>query len=165
MWPQILLLSALLLVLSFGLVLLRGAPYLPTMRRQVNNIFELAELKEGSTIIELGCGDGRILMAAAKSGIKAVGYELNPLLYLFCLIRTRRFKDRIRVVYGDFWQKSWPGADAIYVFLLPRLMNKLERKIRAEGLERAKVISFAFRFSNLAPVKHKEGVYLYRFKA
>jgi SAM-dependent methyltransferase len=162
LWVDILLLLALIVVLSFGWVLIRGAPYLPTLRKQIKCAFELADLKPGATIIELGSGDGRVLIAAAKAGLKAVGYELNPLLFIYSRIRTRRFGKQIKVIFGDFWLASWPRADAIYVFQLSRLMDRVERKIRQEGLENVIVISFAFKFKNLDPIKQKDGVYLYR---
>lgn len=162
---RLLLVVAALVVLSFGFVLLFGAPYLPTMKKQVKSAIKLAGLKPGQTILELGSGDGRVLIAAAQSGLNAVGYELNPLLYLFSLIRTRKYRRQIKLVYGNFWNHSWPKCEAIYVFLLPRLMDKLEKKIRREHLANAVVISFAFKFSGLTPLKEEQGVFAYRLQA
>ena len=65
---------ALALILIFGYVILFGAPFLPTLKNQIEAIFELLDLKEGQTLIELGSGDGRILLEAAKRGINVVGY-------------------------------------------------------------------------------------------
>ena len=92
-----------------------GAPYLPTLKKQVNAIFSIAEMKEGQTLIELGCGDGRVLVEAAKRGINSVGYEINPILFLIALLRSKRYKDRIRLVYGNYWQKEWPEA-TLYLY-------------------------------------------------
>ncbi len=164
MWRQVILLLALLLSLMFGYVLLFGAPYLPTTKVQIDAALKLAGLPKGSTIIDLGCGDGRILIAAAESGYMAVGYELNPLLFVICWLRTRRLKSKIKIIFGDFWHAQWPPADAIYVFLLGRLMDKLERKIRAEGLSQIKIVSFAFKFKDLKPLASDHGVYLYKLK-
>lgn len=164
MWLQILVLVFFLLALCFGLVLVNGAPYLPTLKRQIETAFDLAQLSSGSTIIELGCGDGRVLMAAARRGIKAVGYELNPVLFVFCWLRTLKFHGQIKVKYADFWGSKWPAADAVYVFLLPRLMSRLERKILNEEKNGIKVISFAFAFPERRPLKEKDGVLLYEFK-
>lgn len=155
----------LILSVCFGAVLLVGAPYLPTLKKQVQTALELADLKEGDTIIELGCGDGRVLIEAARSGLKSVGYELNPLLFAYAWVRTRRYGDQVRVVYGDFWHKSWPEADAIYVFLLPRLMEKLGKKIDKKNKASKKVITFAFKFPGRKPVAEKHGVLLYDLSA
>ncbi|HSH18794.1 MAG TPA: class I SAM-dependent methyltransferase, partial [Candidatus Saccharimonadales bacterium] len=105
-------LTALLLVLSacFGFVLLRGAPYLPTLRKQVDAALDLADLSPGDTLLELGCGDGKVMIAAAQRGLKVVGYELNPILACIAWLRTRRYGKQVQVVWGDFWTKDWPKA-------------------------------------------------------
>ena len=164
MWLELLYAASLLVALCFGFVLIFGPPYLPTMRRQVAAAIKLADLKPGQTMLELGSGDGRVLVAAARAGLNVVGYELNPLLYIFSWLRTRPYRKQVRVVFGNFWQLNWPKCDAIYVFLLPRLMTKLERKIKAEQLSKVAVISFAFKFKDLLPVKEDAGVFLYRLK-
>jgi SAM-dependent methyltransferase len=163
-WWQLVLLSALLVSLMFGYVLLFGAPYLPTTKAQIDAALRLAGLPKGGILIDLGCGDGRILIAAAEAGYMAVGYELNPLLFAICWLRTRRLRTKIKLIYGDFWHAKWPAADAVYVFLLGRLMDKLERKIRAEGLSQIKIVSFAFRFNDLEPLASDHGVYLYKLE-
>jgi hypothetical protein len=76
--------------ICFAGVILFGAPYLPTLKPQIHAALELANLRPGQTLIELGCGDGRVLIAAAHTGIKSIGYELNPLLALIAWIRTIR---------------------------------------------------------------------------
>jgi hypothetical protein len=151
------------LVVCFGFVLLVGAPYLPTLRPQVETALELAALKPGDTLLELGCGDGKVLIAAARRGINAVGYELNPLLALLCWLRTRRYRGRVRVVWGDFWQKDWPPAEAIFTFLLPKYMSKLNKKVIQFTDQPVKLVSFAFEIPGKKPARTKNGVYLYKY--
>ncbi len=158
---QVLLIICLILCVCFGWVLLYGAPYLPTLKKQVKTAIELADLRAGDTIIELGCGDGRVLMEAAKRGYKSIGYELNPLLFVIAWIRTKKYRYMTQVIYGNFWKKTWPQADAIYVFLLPRLMAKLDQKISSEKVAKGRVISFAFKFPDRSPLAEKDGVYMY----
>ena len=160
---------ALLVILAiivgcFGFVLVSGAPYLPTLKKQIKTALELADLEAGDTIIEPGCGDGRVLLAAARLGLNVVGYELNPILFLVARLRTLPYRKKVKVIFGNFWNKKWPKAQAIYVFLLPRLMNRLESKINSENMGNVKVVSFAFQFPNRQPVKEKDGVFLYSFK-
>lgn len=154
----------LLILLCFSLVLFFGAPYLPTMNPQVATALKLADLKPGQTLLELGSGDGRVLIAAARSGLNAIGYELNPIMFLISWLRTRRYRSQVKLKFANFWHASWPPCDAIYVFLLPRLMDKLEAKIHSEGMKDAIVISFAFRFTKLKPIKEDHGVLLYSLK-
>lgn len=160
----LLVVAGLFVVACFGFVLARGAPYLPTLRRQVETALELANVMPGKTLLELGCGDGKVLVAAAKTGVHAIGYELNPLLFLVAWLRTRRFRKHVRVVWGDFWIKEWPESDAIFVFLLDRYMDKLDKKITQYNHKPVKLVSFAFKLSNREEDAEKDGVYLYEYK-
>lgn len=153
-----------ILLFCFTFVLLFGAPYVPTLNPQVRAALELANVKPGQTLLELGCGDGKVLVAAAQVGIKAVGYELNPVLALVAWLRTRRFKGDVKVVWGDFWRKSWPEAEAIFVFLLDRYMEKLDKKIIQDSRKPVALVSFAFKVPNREADAEKNGVYLYEYK-
>ena len=90
-----------ILVITFGLVVFRGAPYVPTHRKQVEQALDMLDVPKGSTIVDLGSGDGVFLLAAAKRGYKAVGYELNVILWIVSSIRCWRYRDRISVRLRD----------------------------------------------------------------
>lgn len=161
LWILILLLF---LLIPFGVVSLVGAPYLPTLKPHIKTALEMAELKRGQTLIELGCGDGRVVAAAAKHGIKVVGYELNPFLALIAWLRTRRYGKRVQIKVGDFWRTDWPKADAVFTFLLPKYMAKLDKKVaryQADQGQAVKLVSFAFLVPDRVARDHKEGVWLY----
>jgi hypothetical protein len=153
----------LVLIFIFGGVLLFGAPYLPTLTPQVNVALEITGLKAGQTLLELGCGDGKVLIAAAKKGIIVRGYELNPILVIVAWIRTRKYRDQVTVVWGDFWRQDWPAADAIFVFLVPRYMKKLNNKCMHYSHRPVKLISFAFAIPGKKADLKKAGVYLYTY--
>src|SRR5215813_12979466 len=91
-------------VLCFAFVVFFGAPFLPTLQPQITAALDLLDLKPGQTMLELGCGDGRVLIAAAERGIVAVGYELNPLLAAVAWLRTRRYGKQVKVLCGDYWR-------------------------------------------------------------
>jgi 16S rRNA A1518/A1519 N6-dimethyltransferase RsmA/KsgA/DIM1 with predicted DNA glycosylase/AP lyase activity len=156
------LLVAILIVCFIG-VLLFGAPYLPTLTQQVSAALELANLQPGQTLIELGCGDGKILVAAAKRGAIVIGYELNPILALICWLRTRRFDGRVRIVCGDFWRAQWPAADVIFTFLLPKYMLRLDKKVIQYNHKPVKLVSFAFTIPNKKPTGRKASIFLYQY--
>lgn len=159
-----LMLASAAVVLLFGFVLMFGAPYLPTRKAQRQAALDLLDLGPGQLLLELGCGDGRMLKEAAKRGIRCVGYELNPLLALWCWLTTRRYGGLVRVKWADFWSARLPEADGIYVFLLNRYMPKLHTKITQEISSSVKVVSYAFKFPNVKPTTSSGGLYLYEFK-
>ena len=156
--------AIIILLVCFAGVLLFGAPYLPTLRPQIKAALELAELKKGQTLIELGCGDGRVLLAAARQGINVVGYELNPLLAAIAWLRTLPYRRQVRVIWGDFWRADWPPADAAFTFLLPRYMARLDATCRHYHHRPLKLVSFAFQVPGKKPSAEKRGVFLYRYR-
>ena len=159
---NVLILSISVIILLFGTVVLRGAPYLPTLQAQQKTAIELLALKKGQTLLELGSGDGRLLAYAASHGINAVGIELNPLLVLWTRVRYWRYRRRIKVYWGDFWLKDWPKTDGLYVFLLDRYMEKLHKKITQQHTQSGfKVVSYTFKIPNKEYIRTKNGLYLY----
>lgn len=152
------------IVLCFAFVVFFGAPFLPTLRPQIKAALDLLELQPGQTMLELGCGDGRVLIAAAERGANVIGYELNPLLAAVAWLRTRRYGKRVRVVCGDYWRLKWPPADAIFGFILPRYMSKLHNKVMQYPSRPLLIASFAFQITEKKPTKIEQGVYLYEYK-
>lgn len=151
------------LVLLFGFVVLFGAPYLPTLSKQQEAALDLLDLQPGQLLLELGSGDGRMLVAAARRGIRVVGYELNPLLAAWSWLVTRRYRRLVAIKCANFWRVSMPAADGIYVFLLDRYMGKLHNKIVQEISNPVNVVSFAFQFPESKHITEKSGLYLYVF--
>jgi len=151
------------LTLIFGFVIAFGAPYLPTLNKQTNEALDLLDLKPGQTLLELGIGDGRVMKAAAERGLKVIGYELNPVLVAISVIKTWRYRKQIRVIWGNYWNKSWPTADGIFVFLLDRYMKKLDKKIVQETSQHVKLVSFAFKIPNKKIVASQNGLFLYHY--
>lgn len=148
------------IVLVFGLVVFFGAPYLPTLDPQVRTAFELLCLEKGQTLLELGSGDGKVLLAAAQAGYNAVGIELNPILVLVSWWRTRHYRAQVRVLWGNYWKLEWPEADAVFVFLLDRFMPRLDERMKQY---KKPLASNAFRVPNRTADAEKNGVFLYRY--
>lgn len=153
-----------IIILLFGFVVLFGAPYVPTLNLQVKTALKLANLKPGQHLLELGCGDGKVLVAAAKQGVRVTGYELNPILVIISWLRTVRYRKLVRVVWGNFWQVRLPKSDAIFVFLLPKYMDRLDKKITQQSSKPVKLVSFAFEIRGKVVDAQQDGVYLYRYQ-
>lgn len=155
-----LLIAALVVILAFGAVLLRGAPYLPTLDAQGRAALELLNLKPGQTLLELGSGDGRVLVLAAQAGLSVVGIELNPFLVAASWLRTRRYRKQVRIVWGDFWRTEWPPCDGVFVFLLDPFMPKLDGRMRQI---KKPLASVAFKIPGRKAAAEKAGVFLYEY--
>lgn len=159
-----LLAAAGLLMFCFSFVLLYGAPYLPTLGKQVEVALDLLNLQSGETMLELGCGDGRVLIAAAERGWKVIGYELNPLLAATAWLRTRKYGSSVKVKCVNFWKIQWPPTEGIYGFILPRYMQKLDKKVVQQYGKPVKVVSFAFAIPSKKAVREQAGVFLYEYR-
>ena len=99
--------AALLIVLAvsvlLGFVVFFGPPYVPTLRRNLKSALDLLDLKPGETMLDLGSGDGRVLLAAAKRGANVVGVELSPLLVAVSWLRTRRYHKQVPIIWGNYF--------------------------------------------------------------
>lgn len=153
----------LLIVFLFSFVLLFGAPYLPTLSAQAEAALDLVDLKPGDHLLELGCGDGKVMIAAARRGLHVTGYELNPILAGVAWLRTRRYGRRAKVVCGNFWRIKLPPSEGIFVFLLPKYMAKLDTKITQESSNPVKLVSFAFAIPTKKISKENSGIFLYQY--
>lgn len=160
---EIVFILVLLTIGFFGFVLFFGAPYLPILKPQLQAAIELVDLPAEGHLLELGCGDGKVLIAAAEKGWQVTGYELNPILAFVAWIRTRKYSKRVKVVWGNFWQGNLPPADGIFVFLLPKYMSKLDKKITQEFSKPVKLVSFAFKIEGKPIAAEKAGVFLYTY--
>jgi 16S rRNA A1518/A1519 N6-dimethyltransferase RsmA/KsgA/DIM1 with predicted DNA glycosylase/AP lyase activity len=151
----------LFLVLSFGLGALLGAPWLPSHRQAVSQALDLAELKPGMHLLDLGSGSGSLLIAAAQRGIQATGIEVNPLLWLVSWIRVWPYRQLVRVRLGDFWQANWPAVDCIYIFLIGHYMGRFADSLERKAKLPVKVVSYTFKVPGQRPIKEVSGLYLY----
>jgi SAM-dependent methyltransferase len=140
-----------------------GAPYFPSRHEHVERALRLIDLQPGQYLLELGSGDGRVLIAAAKKGIRVTGYEINPLLFAWSWLRTRRYRQHVTVILGSYWNRPLPNADGIYVYLLKPYMQKLDQKLSADIRRPTKVVSFIYSIPDKKPAKTERGLFLYEY--
>ena len=154
----------LIVMLSFQFtVLKRGAPYVPTMRKQREQALNLLDLKPGQTLIDLGSGDGAILKAAAERGINVIGFEINPLLVIISKFRTIKYGKQVRVIRGNFWKKKWPEADAVFVFLTGSYMRKLDSHMQRQFSNPVSLVTYGFKVQGKKPNKKLGAFFLYKY--
>lgn len=127
-------------VFLFGFVVLFGAPYVPSLRREVRRAFEeLYPLGGNDTLVDLGSGDGVVLLEAARCGAKAYGYEINPILVLVSRLRLGK---RATVIMGSMWHAKLPDDTTIvYMFSVSRDSEKSVRYLKAEATRLGKPLA------------------------
>lgn len=152
---------ALVVVLLCGIVLF-GAPFVPTKRAQIAAALELLDLKKGQLLYDLGAGDGRVALAAAKKGWRVVGYELNIFLFLVTLFRTRKYRRLVTVRLQSYWQADFSKCDGVYIFSSSRYMKRLDKKL-ADAKKGTKLASFAFQIIGKKYAEEKDGIFLYHY--
>jgi len=144
----------------------RGAPYWPTRMKKVEKMLTDTNVQPGELIYDLGCGDGRVIvMAARRFKARAVGIEIDLFRFLWCqfLITILGLRRRVRVVYGDLFAKDISEADVVFCYLLQNTNDKLERKLINELRPDARVVSNTFLFSALPQIAmdSESGFYVY----
>lgn len=150
-------------VLPFGFVLLYGAPYLPTRKKQAGLALDLLNLKEGEVFVDLGSGDGAVVIEAAKRGLICYGYELNPLVWLVSKVRTYKYRDSVHIYCRNFWKQQLPeDTKGVFVFLLDKYMARLDQKLSKE-LTGARVASYTFKIPGKPPQTTKEAMFIYKY--
>ncbi|XP_057284796.1 ATP synthase subunit C lysine N-methyltransferase isoform X1 [Pezoporus wallicus] len=122
-------------------------PFVPATSTQIQNVLRMLESRSGS-LVDIGSGDGRIVIAAAKMGFKAVGYELNPWLVWYS--RYRAWRDGVhhntRFYISDLWKVSFSCYTNVVVFGVPQMMPQLEKKLEEELECNARIIACRFPF-------------------
>jgi SAM-dependent methyltransferase len=156
----------LLVILAYAFVLPFGAPFLPTLKKQSTEALDLLDLKPGQVFFDLGCGDGRLLSLAAGRGLKAVGYELNPFLFVYAWVTTRRHGRKVKVKWGNFWRADLSAADGVFVFLIDHFMKRLDKTMtRYSKSHQIKLVSNSFKIPSKKPLKKKGPMLLYVYPA
>jgi precorrin-6B methylase 2 len=150
----------LLVVVAFCLLLAMTAfvgivlrvPYVPTTKNVMKKIFNEAGIKKGDVFIDLGCGDGRMLIEAEKQKkVNAIGYEIAPLIYLMALLRKAISRSNVKILFKNFFKENLQKADVIFCYLMPSELKKLSKKIKKECKKGTRIISNTFKIEGLKP--------------
>jgi len=125
---------------------LSAAPFVPSTGGQTRRMVDLAAIRPGMKVYDLGSGDGRLLWLAAQRGAVCVGYEINLILVWLTrlLFRFSPFRGQVRIRWGSLWDADLSDAQVVFVYLMPywsgRLRRLLERRLPAGAV----VVSNAF---------------------
>ncbi len=153
------------LIFFFGFVVFFGAPYVPSHRRDVYRaLTELYPLGKSDTLIDIGAGDGRVLRIASTQGARAIGYEIQPVLYGVARVLSSK-DDRVQVRLANFWQAKLPLATTVvYAFSVHRDQIKLVKKLQAFADTQQKTVALISYGNPLVQIVDKQvgAHFLYR---
>jgi predicted RNA methylase len=151
------------------------APYVASPARVVDLMLEMAKIKPGETVYDLGSGDGRIVIAAAeKYKAKAVGVEISPKLVASATAEIERagLAGQARVMQGDVLKTDFTGADVVTMYLETKLNGELRPNLEKFLKPGARVVSHDYPVPGwkATRVEHVEGrvmhtIYLYEIQA
>lgn len=162
----IMLFPAITFVVSVAVLvsLKRGAVFLPTNAAAVKTMVEMLKIQSGERAVDLGSGDGRIVVALARAGAEAHGYEHNPFLVWWSRrkIRNCGLSDRAFIHQANFWNTDLSGFSVVTVFGINYVMRALEEKLQKEGQAETRIASYTFSFPTLKPILRKNGIYFYK---
>ena len=132
------------------------APHVPTAEDVVRKMLELAEIKSGERLYDLGSGDGRIIIMAARDfGAEAIGVELRDDLVQLTRkkIEELGLVDRVKVVHGDLMQTDVHDADIVTLYLTTTANERIAPKLEKELRPGTRIVSFCFRMPGWEPTK------------
>jgi protein-L-isoaspartate O-methyltransferase len=132
------------------------APYVASPARVVDRMLQMAKVKPGETLYDLGCGDGRILIAAVeKYKVKAVGVEISPKLAARATasIEKAGLESQARVIQGDLLSVDFTGADVVTIYLESQLNAQLRPLLEKYLKPGARVVSHDYEIPGWKPTK------------
>lgn len=126
---------------------LKGSPYVPSKTKQLLTLLAVIKPTKKTSILELGCGDGRLLrLAAMKYQASGLGIDINPVVLLKAKIAASLQKlQRIEFRNVNINQQSLDGFQLIYLFLMPKLLAQLAPRLKKELKPSTLVVSHGFK--------------------
>jgi len=130
-------------------------PYVPTKQPVVDAMLDLAGVKAGDVHYDLGCGDGRIAISAAKRGATSTGVDLDPQRIKEANENAKEagVTDKVTFVQGNLFDFDFSKADVLTLYLLPEVNLKLRSKILKELKPGTRIVSHAFDMGDWEPEK------------
>ena len=142
--------------------------FVPTPEEVIEKMLEVAKVTPNDVVYDLGCGDGRIVVAAAKKGARAVGIDIDPQRIKEANARAQAEKvtARARFIENDLFEANIGEATVVTLYLLPRLNEKLKPKLLKELKPGTRIVSHAFDMGDWTPEEKvsvgSSTVYLWR---
>lgn len=158
----ILCLISIIVDLAFLLPTIHGAIYYPSSEDKIKIILELAQIKPSEKAVDIGSGDGRVVLALASAGADAYGFEINPLLVMWSRWSAKKKSiPNVHFQWANLWLTNFSQYQVVTIFGMTYIMKDLEKKLLNELKPGSRVICNSFPFPNWKPKKKLNDVYLY----
>src|SRR5262245_54612334 len=129
-------------------------PYVPTKEPIVDRMLQMARVKPGDVLYDLGCGDGRIVIAAAKRfGIRGVGIDIDPERIAEARENARKagVADRVKFIEGDLFDADIKDATVMTLYLLPEVNLRLRPKLLSDLKPGTRIVSHNYDMGDWKP--------------
>ena len=131
-------------------------PYVPTHERIVAEMLKMADVKSNDVLYDLGCGDGRIPITAAKQfGTRGVGIDIDPQRVAEAKENavTAGVADRVKFLEGDIFDADFKEATVVTLYLLPEVNLRLRPKLLSDLKPGTRIVSHNYDMGDWAPLK------------
>lgn len=139
-------------------------PFVPSSDEKTLTMIRMANIRPGEKAIDLGAGEGKLVMAMAAKGADVTGIEIDEERAMTTINKVVEagLQQRVRIINGSFWQHDLSPYDLIVLYGVPSIMERLGQKITNEAKPSVRIISNHFTFPKWKPTKTVNNVYLYR---
>jgi precorrin-6B methylase 2 len=144
-----------------------GLPPVPTKSERIQKALKLANLQPKETFYDLGAGDGRVLIIAARDfGAKAVGLEIGPIQCALIWLRAAAngLGNQIQVRWENFYKANLQDADVVFVYATSKEVMKLAPKLEKQMKKGSRLVSISADFSEWEPqeVNSQDLIFVYK---
>jgi 16S rRNA A1518/A1519 N6-dimethyltransferase RsmA/KsgA/DIM1 with predicted DNA glycosylase/AP lyase activity len=142
----------------------QGAPFVRTSKTRTKLIKNAARQIKPKRIIDLGCGDGKLVIAMAMAGYKVDGIEIQPQLVWRARRNVKRYglENKVKIYWGSFWKIDISKYSLVMLFGAQHIMPRLERKLFAELPPSSYIISNTFTFPNIELIRQDGEIRIYK---
>lgn len=147
-----------------------GAPWAPTRKRVLEKAFDEIGFGTGDVLVDIGAGDGKIMLSALHRGARAIGYELSPIMWFVAKVRLMLSgsQGRAHLFMRNFYSQRLPrDCTVVFAFLMPKHMERIWTYVQRQDLPHGRYfLSYAFPVRGVTPehVVREQGcapVYIY----
>lgn len=135
------------------------APYAQTPEDVIREMLKLAKVKPSELLVDLGCGDGYVLIiAASEFKCRCIGYEIDNALVNLAYTRIKELglENKVKIIHNDLFNADLSDVDVVFLYLTPRMLDSLKWKLEKELKKGARVVSHDYPIEGWRPKVVKE---------